>query len=573
MLKKILITSFLAVVLFFPEYSQARRLAVNDWYIENFDSKIIVNKDSSLDITETITADCGFAPNKHGIFRILPTQVNVDGKKISNPVELLSIKDAVGNDYKYTTTRNFGDGTVTWQIGDAKKTLQGENVYVIHYKVKNTIRFANQKFDELYWNLNGNFWDLEIDKFHASMVFPNEVNAQNVAVDYYTGNLGAKEKNLAKYSWTASNILEFDSVGTFLQRQGITASIVFPKNIFIPYVPSFLDLYGQYLFLLLPLLVFLICFILWKKYGEDPKIEKAIIAEYAPPGNLSPIEMGMLMRGGAFKNEFITAEIIWLATRGLILIKEIESKILFFSSKDHELTKKHSMEIESSLNAGQVLILNSIFEDGDIVNLSSLKNKFYIKIANIKETTKDSLKNKGLIQTSGIGIGIVMRVISPFFIWLAFIAFNVSAALAASLIVSGVILFVFSFIMPKLTPVGAELNWQVKGFKLFMETVDKDRAVFHEKENIFEKCLPYAILFGMTKQWIKKMQEIYGADYLATNTSLWYVGGLNSFDANNFVSAIDGLSSDIAASTSSPSGASGSGGSGGGGGGGGGGGW
>lgn len=77
----------------------------------------------------------------------------------------------------------------------------------------------------------------------------------------------------------------------------------------------------------------------------------------------------------------------------------------------------------------------------------------------------------------------------------------------------------------------------------------------------------------MTKQWIKKMQDIYGADYLATHSALWYAGGMNSFNADDFASVIDGLSSDIAASASSPSGAGGSGGSGGGGGGGGGGGW
>lgn len=45
------------------------------WYIQNFESKIIVNKDSSLNITERITADCGKAMGKHGIFRVLPEQI------------------------------------------------------------------------------------------------------------------------------------------------------------------------------------------------------------------------------------------------------------------------------------------------------------------------------------------------------------------------------------------------------------------------------------------------------------------------------------------------------------------
>jgi uncharacterized membrane protein len=166
-----------------------------------------------------------------------------------------------------------------------------------------------------------------------------------------------------------------------------------------------------------------------------------------------------------------------------------------------------------------------------------------------------------------------MKIVGPILLWPFFIALDTSFLLAGSIFVTGIIVFVFGCLMPKRTPEGAELNWQIKGFKLFMETVDKDRAEFYEKENIFEKCLPYAILFGMTKIWIQKMQEIYGEGYWANHAPIWYVGNLSSFDTESFVGAMNKLSSDIAASTSSPSGSGGSGFSGGGGGGGGGGGW
>jgi Predicted membrane protein (DUF2207). len=78
--------------------------------------------------------------------------------------------------------------------------------------------------------------------------------------------------------------------------------------------------------------------------------------------------------------------------------------------------------------------------------------------------------------------------------------------------------------MPKRTLKGAELNWRVKGFKLYMETAEKYRAQFNEKENIFEKFLPYAMVFGMTKLWIKKMEKIYGKEYFASYHPVWYAG-------------------------------------------------
>jgi len=556
----------------FPNLSFAR-VGVTDWYIKDFDSQIVVGKDSSLDITETITADCGNAVGKHGIFRILPTRLNIAGEKIQTPVTLLSITNEKGEAYSYQTIKNSADGTVTWKIGDPNKTVQGVNVFVIHYQVKNAVRFGNQNFDELYWNLSGNFWDLQIDKFHASIKFPKEVLNSNTVVDHYTGYMNSKEKNLATFQWSAPNILKFDSTQTLLEKQGITASITFPKDIFAQYQPSFWEIYGGYLFFLIPLLTFLLVFQLWKKYGKDPVVNKTIIAQYEIPENLSPIESGMLMKSGGFENSFITAELIWLATRGVISIKEIENKILFFSSKDYQLTKNDKPEIESSLNEAQKKILENIFEAGNVILLSSLKNSFYKNISKINEAGKNVLKTKGFILTTGSNIGVGFLVAGIVLIFVAFSSFATSLFLGASLIVSVLILFGFGLLMPKRTKKGAELNWQIKGFKLFMETVDKDRAKFYEKENIFEKCLPYAILFGMTKLWIKKMQEIYGEQYFSNYAPIWYAGNLSSFNADSFASIIDSLSSDIASSTSVPSGSGGGGSSGGGGGGGGGGGW
>ena len=166
--------------------------------------------------------------------------------------------------------------------------------------------------------------------------------------------------------------------------------------------------------------------------------------------------------------------------------------------------------------------------------------------------------------------------IGAFFMFLGIMPFVVdwlSGFFTLAMILTGIVLFLFGLIMPKRTQVGAELSWEIKGFKMFMETVDKDRAQFYEKENIFEKFLPYAIVFGMTSLWIQKMRDIYGEEFYTTYAPAWYVGSLAHFDVNSLNSVIDNLSAGIAASTSAPSGSGGAGGSGGGGGGGGGGGW
>lgn len=555
--------------------SENGRVNVADWYIKDFNSVITVNKDSTLDIVETITADCGNAQGKHGIFRVLPTEVKItDGTTIKTPIKLLSITNENGKDYGYQETKNSSDATITWKIGEADVLVTGVNVYKIHYTVKNVIRFGNAQFDELYWNLSGNFWDLEIDKFHAKIIFPESVTEKNSTVEYYVGALGSKDKTSASFFWSSSNVLEFNSNRTLLIREGVTTSVIFPKNIFTSYQFGFWETYGEYTSFVLPFLAFFICFFLWWKYGKDPRMDKTIIAEYETPGNMSPIELGMLMRNGKFDNKFITAELIYFATRGIITIKETSEKVLFFTSKDFELERKQNTEAEGKLSEAQKMILEDIFDGKQKIQLSDLKTSFYKNISDIEKATQKILESKELIAASGLRLGNTFRIISMVGFGLVIFSFSQSAFVAGLGILAAVaILLIFSFIMPKRTVTGAEMNWKAKGFKLFMETVDKDRAAFYEKENIFEKCLPYAIVFGITSLWIKRMEEIYGKDYYTTYAPLWYAGSIASFDAENFVGAMDSLSSEISANISAPSGSGGGGGAGGGGGGGGGGGW
>lgn len=568
--------SFGIFLFFFVVSGAEARENVTDWYVKDFNSRITVNEDSSLDITETILADCGSCVGKHGIFRILPEKINIIGKgTIQTPVKLLSIKDQNGIDYGYAQIKNSADKTVTWKIGEANKTIQGENIYVIKYRVKNAIRFYNDNFDEFYWNLTGNFWDLEIDKAHIEVIFPKEIKNDEVTTSLYTGTMGEKENNGAEFYWGNDANLVVDSTEILRIGEGITVAVTFTKGIFIPYVPTFWEVYGKYLFFIIPILVFIICFNIWRKYGDDPEFGKTVIAQYAPPKDMSPTEMGVLMTNGKFKNHFITAEIINLATNKILTIKETENNVLFFKLKEYQFERSNNIEAENKLDKSQKIILDKIFAKGNTIKLSSLKNDFYKVISDIRKEARTSLDNKKLIVKAGltfktifIPLGVVALVMGISIIQ------EISMFLGGSIIISGIVMIIFGIIMPKRTLEGAEKNWEIKGFKLFMKTVDKDRAKFYEEENIFEKFLPYAILFEITDIWISRIKEIYGEEYFSTHIPAWYIGSnLSSFDINSFNSTLNDLSSNIAASTSAPSGSGGGGSSGGGGGGGGGGGW
>ncbi len=575
MFKKVI---FLIVAFFiFPIIIFARE-NVNDWYIKDFKIEIQLNTDSSALITEYITADCGNARDKHGIFRVLPININTGEKIIQMPIELISITDFSGKPYKYQVSQNVETKIITWKIGDANISVKGENYYKIIYKVQNVI-YSQENFDEFYYNILGAYWDLEIDNFNAKIILPKEITLKDVLVDYYTGASLSKNKDLATYSWLDENTIEFNSVRMIPKANGITVSLSMPKNIFTIYSGNFeqinylndkdkgfLPLLLTYKIIIFDFLfsifALIFCLYIWKKYGDDAKDKRTIIAEYDVPDNLDPILFGSLFKQGGFKNEFITAAIINFAVKGTIKIEEIEKDNIVLHGKDYILHRLDNKQAEDSLSPIEKELFFKLFNNNDkSVKASSLRNKFYKDVAILKKNTRKALIDLGYIEKIGFKWQLIFLIIAgiSFLFGIFFVA---------------IIFVIFASIMPRKTKKGVSTLRDIKGLKLYMTVAEKDRQRFYEKENIFEKLLPYAIVFGMTTLWIEKMKNIYGVEQFNTMIPAWYIGNnLNFKGIDSFTISFNRVVSGVSSSPHSSSGASGGGFSGGGGGGGGGGGW
>jgi len=570
-MKKILF--FFAFALTFtllPAYALARE-NVDYWYIKDFQSDITVNRDSSIDVVENIVADCGTA-QKHGIFRVLPTVQYLESGKQKSRVELKSITDFDGKPYNYSGSSDPFKNTITWKIGDEDIWVSSVNNYRISYSVKNALRHQEDK-DELYWNLSGNFWDIPIDSFTATIHLPEGVTRENSELNVYSGDFGEKNALEPTYNFVDDNTLRVEYPHTLNLGGGITSSIAFPIGFVEPYVPSFLEKYGTYFSYLLPILIFLLCIKLWRKYGRDPKVNPTVAPEFEIPEKLSPIEMGLVYSDGTLKTNYISASIINLAVNGFIKIKQIEEKG-FLRQPDFEFER---VKQSSPTSVAEKVLLDRLFSASDKTKLSALKNNFYVHLSDIKSKGSGFLeKKKFLVAHSKTlsyvfwGLGLPALLISFFFMFF-------SMHLFLSLLISAIIILVFAPLMRKRTEEGHILFRRIQGFKLYLDKAEKYRQRYLEKENVFEKLLPYAIMFGITREWIKKMKDIYGEKYFATYHPVWFYGaGIASFNADSFSSAISSVSSNMATTMSSSPSSSGTGGggfSGGGGGGGGGGGW
>lgn len=548
----------------------------SDCVIRDFQGRYTLNLDSTLAVMEYLKVDCGSLPNKHGIFRILPTQVShPDGFYNQTKIDQLSITDGTGSPHPYQTIKDSANHTLTWKIGDADQTISGVNEYKIDYVVRNVTYDADGQ-TIFNWNLSGNFWQLPIDHFLGIVTLPASLKTTGVTARLYDGFFGSPTNTFSTLGIADGPDgpqYAVESQKTFLPGIGATLYASFPTGVVIPYQPTFLDRYGAYLWLILPLLTLLIAYKLWAKRGRDPKLNYAELVQYAPPYGLKPLEAGLLETNGRCKTQFLTASIIDLAVRGYIKIEELPKTLL--SDKDYQLTL---LKLDDQIAKYERTILSRLFGQlkvGDLTKTSEQKYSFYSIVTSVADQGKDRLKELKFLDEGSQSwrFGMLALGIISLMGGLIFLAASASIfGLAVSL--CGVIIIVFGFLMDRRTPEGAKAFWELRGFKMYMEKVEKYRAKFYEQENIFEKYLPYAVAFGLTDKWIKACKQLYDDQNIIMTAPLWYAG-TGDFNISSFDTAVNTLSSQIGKSISSSPASSGGGGgfSGGGGGGGGGGSW
>lgn len=537
--------------------------------IKSFDSQIVVNTDSSIKVLETIVYDSE-GLEKHGIFRDIKPR-SAQGNKIS--VTNISVTDGFGQSIQWE--KQIHNGDIRLKIGDPDSTFQGQKTYRIAYTATNTISHLESNFDEIYWNVTGNAWPFVIEKATASVILPEVVVGTQTSC--YIGTLGSNER-----CTFSSN--EFSAGRALSSSEGMTIAVGFPAGFIKPYTPTIGEKLENFLKffwpIIIPVITFIVMFRQWYKKGRDPKGSGIIIPEYDAPDGLTPIEVGFLL-SDKFRKSDISAEIIYLATKGYFKVVEVENKGVF-SKKDYQLIRQK--DFSDVKNEFDKKILDSIFGvKSSLVsrnNLSSLEKKFYASIHKIEELVKKNLRLKEYYRNLPNHISPIILILFFFISVKAIALFRTSPTTALILISASVLSFIifgiFQSIMPAKSIKGIKTREQILGLKKYLNIAEKDRLQFHnapdKKPELFEKLLPYAMVFGVEKEWAEEFENIY------TTPPSWYEGHYNTFNSRIFVSNLNtfenrALSTVTSTPRSSSAGSGGGGFSGGGGGGGGGGSW
>jgi uncharacterized membrane protein len=381
--------------------------------------------------------------------------------------------------------------------------------------------------------VTGHEWGVELPKVAAKFYLENARDLRSFKTKCYSGPLGADNGRCQvspKY-----DVIDYAADGP------MTISVRWPKTLVNE--PSSRDLFRWWFadnwdifLLLLPLITFFILLRVWWYHGRDPDGRKIIVAEYEPPAGLRPSEVGTLLDARFHERDF-SAAIVDLAVRGYLKIVEKTDKVLVFSHTDYSFEKLK--EADEDLKPFEKEILEGIFGGAKEVTLHSRQNE----LAAARNKAGDKvfaamaeggyyLKNPKTARWMYAGIGLGLGAAGVAFGMFAYAVTERPLAHIAFFATAGLFLC-FAPFMPKRTEKGAIAADLAQGFKLFLETAEKYRLEWQEKEGIFEKYLPYAIVLGVADKWAKALQV------QAKQAPAWYVGpSITSFNASIFTNSI-----------------------------------
>lgn len=543
-------------------------------YIDTFNSDISIAKDGNALIIERISYV--FSEERHGIFRCLPTRHQ---DKASSFFKERYIDIEVGavrmdsQEVPYTVDENRNELCI--KIGDPDVTITGPHQYEITYAVGGAVSYEQYGGAEWYWNVTGNAWTVPIRAITARVSSVDPILLRERAC--YRGVVGNADS--CQISTDTNGAVLFSGT-LFNPGEGVTIAQALDRAVIKNDVRERFNM--LWLISIFSLLVAGGSVYALYRYKTKFRMGRTIIPQYEPYLDVKPMYAGYLFDKRLDPRD-ITACIVYLAEQGFIKIRKTERKVFFFFEVDDyemellrpigDITDQFEREI-------MALIFDAAAPVGSKMTLNELKTNYSqarenaIRISALDQALSEDLVKKGFFMKAtyssvamwmfflGISAVIVVAVFyAAEFVWVVLIV--------VIIFVSMLVAYAFG----RRTRKGYEALDHLKGFKDFLRVTETQRYIFHnapeKNAEQFMEFLPYAIAFGVEKEWAKTFEGI------TIPNPGWYDGGgssMSTFNAVGLTQSLGGFSTAFAGTSASGSSASSGGGSSGGGGGGGGGG-
>jgi len=321
--------------------------------ILDYDSRIAVDVDGALTVSETIAVVAAGDEIKRGIYRDFPTTYHVPvwgggpeipfadfgggpllSYRVAVPFAVVSVeRDGQREPYHLADTAN---GVRVYAGAENVLLPPGRHVYRFTYTTARQLGFFPDH-DELYWNVTGNGWIFPIERAAATVILPAAIPRAQVKVEGYTGARGSRARDLTATVDAASGELRFATTRELDRYEGLTIVASFPKGFVVPPGPSehlAALLRANPIFLYGPLglaAVMLYFFAAWVRVGRDPS-RGTIIPLFAPPLGLDAAGL-RYVAGMGYDERCFTAALVGLGVKGWARIEEASGEVTVHPSK------------------------------------------------------------------------------------------------------------------------------------------------------------------------------------------------------------------------------------------------
>ena len=585
--------------------------------ITHFWSEVQVQKDSSVEVTETIDVRAEHDRINHGIFRDFPTRYR---NRLGGQTRVqLTFTGATLDGAPVQASTEPVSGGIRIKLGDPDSLVAvGDHRYVIRYRATRELGFFKD-FDEIYWGATGTGWPFPIDLAEVKLRLP-------VAVPFgqrsaYTGAYGATGSNARVVAEKPGEIV-WQTTAPLGPNEGLTVAAAFPKGIVIEPDPSryWLADYGPPLVGGVGLLGLIGYFYYaWQRAGRDPR-PGTVVPLFAPPDGLSPAGMRYVTKLNA-DNRTFAAALVDMGVRGHIKLVEQDGGWL---SRDK--TRLDRLPSDTPLPAEEEAALRELAQTGESIMMEQKNHtKFAAAKNGLSEVLKNQYEGKMFKRNYGWAIAGVFFFIAALWAtaaavvaatdeastWqivatlgalavaallsfaihgssavgkcllagITFAALAVAVTLGAPLVIEALnsglalplaipalglplVLSCFWWISAPTTEGRAVLD-KVAGFKQYLSITERERldrmTAPEDTPEIFEKYLPYAIALGVENRWANRFAGVLAAAAAAPGGRqgfYWYAGSGNPWD--NPTSFVNGVGSSLASTISSASTAPGS---------------
>lgn len=470
-----------------------------------------------------------------------------DGRSVQRTVPL---RLAVGNDlerqYQVTDAKVDGKGSTDVSGDEFRATFEGGDS-TLTYTVVGAVAPVGDVL-EVRWQVAGG-WDTELDKVSVSFSAPDSPTSVNCLAGPIGSSQPCTSADLADGKGVRAQEIKLAAGERVDVAIGLSAGVVPPNAVVVEQsglaaafalTPVSAVALGGLLVLLLGGVA-----LLWYLRGRDAAALASEVGAisvlvrdqsgrvaFASPDGVLPGQVGTVVDEHVDVVD-VTATVIDLAVRNYLWISELDAhdwQIVRRNPADASLSGYERAVYEALLPQGVDAVTVSELR-GRPVDLARVRDELYADVVEKRWFVRRPDAERSLFWWAGVAVAVLGLVAT------VVLALTVGSALfGLAVAVAGVALAFGARSMPARTKRGSELLVHVRGLRGYLHGVTPDDVPEDDRELVFSRSLPYAVVLGETERWLAAFgrQDLY-----------WYgksAGGADfqrSFPA--FLGALDGV--------------------------------